>query len=1749
MMKIRIVIVLMVGLLILSSMAVVTIAPSPKITQGSVLRSDDNAYINNTFVIDQNTIDPITGEKGKYGFDSNVIVNGKLIVKNATLYFLSDTSHIYHLIVNGNITLYNATLTVSTDVIDPSYTLHVKINGTYSGTKIVIDKSRMLFNGWFNITNKEGCVWINNTVFDKVSGAPASYAYGPTPFINNSTVRFINTSFMNLFEHVSSGNGDAGTMTNSTGVTVTSADTDKTLENFIPTAPYGYEYWYLPPLKGVEAEVTYYNSSGNNYDGTSNITVIYNDTANNKQYQLFKIKLLPSTSSKTITQTNDSVSLLNLTPEEMWKAYENKNLWIYVSHPQAGSVTVQSVRLHFLIEKNFIIYGLHRFDFTIRDNSTVYAKDLHVDADFESAADWGTTHNRITLLEGSKLYVLNLTVNSQATTKLDSCIYTNDTSEAYILRYANINVTFNGYAVPNVYVNATPYLLNADLENTVVKIINNFVNNISYDAAVDLVNRSVSQLTSTDGQVYLPLLSDIINYNELPNSKFVGIYNITVNRSDTNSYNPLYTAQIGLDHYPNLLPSNNTFVYHAVLDKYKDIDIQVSIVKITPKPYITNHELNVTVNVTNAGSEIAENITVILYVNGNKVTEQNISNLQATPPNWVNIILSAPATVFSTPGVYNITVEAEQKWDINLSNNKATNFTQVGDIYVETWNVGKLVRLHNTTIVFTVYSSYDVHNVNISLWIENSSYRYLINYSIMDLYTGTDQIAFGWNNIDIPYGEYNLIVYANTTAIGKKLVYVYKDVDLVPSFTIITQSPYLVNGPITIRVNIHNSGSEAALDAYFIVYVNGMIANRSGTFDLSGHNNYIEDVTLPPSFFSTPGKYNITVVIFDYLDYNSSNNMTWQIITVGNVYVDSWSIEKLVRNHTAAVSVKIYSSYAIHNTNVYLYIDSVGNVLSVWHNLNAGINILTYYWYVNGTIGSRTFYVYINGTLLGSKTETVYEDVDVSVNDIYTSPSTVYQHEIIHVISSVSNIGSDPAKSINIEVDIYNPLNERIYHNLFPYYGYGAMDIDVQIQPNYVGIYTVNVTVLGSEDWNTNNNFMSVQFTVNSNPYIPTLEMGTGEYENGTDIVISYNIYSKIYASMNVTLYVNELKMALQPINMANPISINKNGEVNVSFKITQSQYLNLLKNSVSVRVHFWISIESNRTGKNIILNYTIYSFTLNEKPDFTVVPGSFYVIKEDKKVSKAAEGVKVQLHFTVKNIGGSAANITYEIKDNNSTISSGMIAMLTPSAMYNVTYNYTLQGVGIHTFEIILNSNRNVSERSYSNDKVKLTFRVIPPVMDIYYSVSSKEHGSIIYEGDHVVITVTVINENATKSQGRNIYLSGVLVTVKFGSQSKNVYTNSAGVAEVIFVVNKVGTYSITINVQYHGESKVVTPGTQYRVKPKPFEIPWLWIIIAAIAGGVGGFFAYGYLSFKREAKEYMVCGNCGRLVPADAEKCPYCGAVFEKEKVKCPECGSWIDADAKYCPVCGTVFMSEEDPEYEKQVSLKERYEQYLTKYKEEAKKYIGEEYTVEEFFNWWKTHPEYISFQDWIKRQEEEIVGETVQCPVCGSLNPKGAKICRVCGSPLPVEEGEKEEAEISEEVPSEKTEEKITEEEKVEEEKAAKEEKKFAGKELEKITQPGVVSYEEWAAKRSEEKPETVEEKKEEEKEEVEEGFIKCPVCGALNPKDAKVCSVCGAPLISEEKKKEEKKKKAPPRPVVKRKVIKKVIPVKKEEEKE
>jgi len=164
--------------------------------------------------------------------------------------------------------------------------------------------------------------------------------------------------------------------------------------------------------------------------------------------------------------------------------------------------------------------------------------------------------------------------------------------------------------------------------------------------------------------------------------------------------------------------------------------------------------------------------------------------------------------------------------------------------------------------------------------------------------------------------------------------------------------------------------------------------------------------------------------------------------------------------------------------------------------------------------------------------------------------------------------------------------------------------------------------------------------------------------------------------------------------------------------------------------------------------------------------------------------------------------------------------------------------------------------------------------------------------------------------------------------------------------------------------------------------------------------------------------CGNCGALIPEASKHCPKCGVEFEADTAKCSECGAWIPVKAESCPECGAKFLTEplEGEEGSGYIeTTRKRYDEYVDGFRTQAKAALGNKYSEEKFQEWLKTEPNYLPFEEWLRKEEMSRKSGVFACPSCGTLNPRDAKVCNRCGtvfeqpkvepSPPTVEEREK------------------------------------------------------------------------------------------------------------------------------------------------
>ncbi len=278
-------------------------------------------------------------------------------------------------------------------------------------------------------------------------------------------------------------------------------------------------------------------------------------------------------------------------------------------------------------------------------------------------------------------------------------------------------------------------------------------------------------------------------------------------------------------------------------------------------------------------------------------------------------------------------------------------------------------------------------------------------------------------------------------------------------------------------------------------------------------------------------------------------------------------------------------------------------------------------------------------------------------------------------------------------------------------------------------------------------------------------------------------------------------------------------------------------------------------------------------------------------------------------------------------------------------------------------------------------------------------------------------------RGDGRPLVNTGVTITLKIGDSevSEMTDTDSNGDFSVdIEIPEEEGEYDIII--QAHTEaSPDYTFSEAFNAQTETLEIlgmPWwvLLVIVIIAAGGSGSTVAY--FKFFRE-REMVECGNCGSTISADANNCPKCGVEFDLNTVKCSECEEWIPADADTCPECDAQFVKtgEEVEDYTER--MRKQFRKFVDKQKRRAEEELDTELTREEFMEWWKEQPSFVTFDEWLERKEKQRREGSKECPECGTLNNVDAAVCQKCGESL-IEFGEIEMEQEDEEVDEEMSE---------------------------------------------------------------------------------------------------------------------------------
>lgn len=413
----------------------------------------------------------------------------------------------------------------------------------------------------------------------------------------------------------------------------------------------------------------------------------------------------------------------------------------------------------------------------------------------------------------------------------------------------------------------------------------------------------------------------------------------------------------------------------------------------------------------------------------------------------------------------------------------------------------------------------------------------------------------------------------------------------------------------------------------------------------------------------------------------------------------------------------------------------------------------------------------------------------------------------------------------------------------------------------------------------------------------------------------------------------------------------------------------------------------------------------IDARPDLQFV-GGIDVTTGSTSVTSAVVGEAVVVHVTIVNDGytpamGAQIQLSAIDSDNFTTnlvtVTRDFQANQTLAVDLNWIVNLT---IGQYTLRVDVDPHHLINETNENNNYVTSSFLVNPPAPKITVYT-----GSPTYNPDSEVSVFGSVLNSLT-----NEPLASIPVTIFIVDASKT----QVGDNQTVLTTptgDYSGTLTISASVQpgYYTVHAVVKTGNRtvtaesaaFQVQAKASEtaLPfWIWILVFVVVAAV--IIIGSYLLYRNALGRMVECGECGALVPESSKRCPKCGVEFETGTAKCSQCGAWIPANSTECPECGAKFvnqpLAEEESDYIKQ--MRQQYEVYVDQYREQAKGVLGKKYSEPKFQEWWKKQPSFITFERWLSQEEDKrkTSGAAYPCPVCGTLNPKGATVCHKCGT---------------------------------------------------------------------------------------------------------------------------------------------------------
>lgn len=703
--------------------------------------------------------------------------------------------------------------------------------------------------------------------------------------------------------------------------------------------------------------------------------------------------------------------------------------------------------------------------------------------------------------------------------------------------------------------------------------------------------------------------------------------------------------------------------------------------------------------------------------------------------------------------------------------------------------------------------------------------------------------------------------------------------------------------------------------------------------------------------------------------------------STGTVIINDYLIDELAPNSNVTVTVVWTASYPLGSHNLTVTVDPLNDI----PELNESNNVN-----------------YTQVIVLG------VSDLTISTSDVSIGSDDPAIDQATTITASVTNLGDFTASAF--DVTFYDGTSVIDTYQISNIPTGEAVEVIISWTPSTAGDHIITV-VLDEDDVviesTEANNEVNITVEVSDYPdleavVISFLVDGIADNEvfvgdNVTIVLSVYNSGESTARNFTVVFYTGETGDVLIGTVHVNSLAELTTTSVSLSWNpiidAGEGQYQ-------TVRISALVNPNATMNEMNFDnKNWASQELDIiDDRPDLLVT--NISIVSMGDNVTSGVAGEVISISLDVKNIGiieSGDVNILVSLVGNNETVSLlNVTDNIDVNESATISFKWTIASdVGDYDMLFMVNATSDANE---TNNMVTVDFDVL--IVDPVFTISTG--GKTNFEpGDTIVITGTLTRANNSAPLVGQIV--SVVLTDSSGFELTSIYNattdaNGGFKAWISTPAGSEGAQFVTAST-VSSEQKFSDDASINIVAPfTPESIPsWIYLLIVAIVIAVIVIFSI-YL-YRVGLGRMVECGNCGALIPEASNHCPKCGVEFEAGTAKCSECGAWIPSKAESCPECGSKFMTE-PVEMEKGTgyieSMRKQYDEYIDAFRTQAKTALGSKYSEEKFQEWLQTEPNYLPFEEWLRKEEMAKKSGVFPCPSCGTLNPRESKVCHRCGT---------------------------------------------------------------------------------------------------------------------------------------------------------